>query len=206
MIFLRPSRRWAGRFQGLGSMTDVIRVLRREHANISKLIKTLERQVATSENSGVLDYGIIEGIADYFLSFPDLYHHPKENLVFAKLRERDPAAAKRVGDLQCEHDEIASRARDFAAAARSLRAGERMPGEPFEKWARDFLAFQKDHMEKEERLFFPAALAVLTPEDWRELEARMTDQEDPLFGENVGDRYEALHANILQWEQEDRER
>lgn len=183
-------------------MTDVIRILRREHANILKLIRTLERQVALFEKAGVPDDDIIEGIADYFLSFPDLYHHPKENLVFAKLRERDPAAAEKIGDLQREHEEIASRTRDFTTAMRSAPGDERVPEIPFEKRAQDFIDFQKAHMEKEERHFFPAALEVLTPEDWEELEAKMTDQEDPLFGERVGERYEALHANILQWEQE----
>jgi hemerythrin-like domain-containing protein len=187
-------------------MTDVIRILRREHANIFKLIKTLERQVAKLAKGEVPDDDIIEGIADYFLSFPDLYHHPKENLVFAKLRERDPAAASQVGDLQREHEEIAARSRDFATAARSVLDEARMPGKRFQQCAQDFIALQKQHMEKEERLFFPAALDALTPEDWEELEARMTDQEDPLFGEQVGERYEALHANILQWEQEDRQR
>lgn len=184
-------------------MTDVIRILRQEHANIFKLIRVLERQVALFEKAGRPDHDIIEGIADYFLSFPDLYHHPKENLVFAKLIRRDPEAARQIGDLQREHEEIASLTRDFTAAARSLLVDEPSSGTPFEKRARDFIGFQKRHMEKEERDFFPTALKVLTREDWLELEAKMTDQEDPLFGERVGERYEALHANILQWERED---
>lgn len=187
-------------------MSEVIRILRREHANISKLIKTLERQIAVFENDGEPDYDIIEGIADYFLSFPDLYHHPKENMIFAKLRERDPQAARKIGDLQREHDEIASRTREFTAAVRSLLVDARDPATPFDKRARDFVDFQRAHMEKEEKDFFPAALRILTPQDWEELEAKMTDQEDPLFGERVGERYEALHANILQWEREDRQR
>lgn len=187
-------------------MTEVIWVLRREHANILKLIRTLERQLALIEQGEVPDSDIIEGISDYFLSFPDLYHHPKENLVFAKLRERDPEATRRIGDLQREHEEIASRTRDFTAAARSLLINERIPEKPFEKRAQDFIDFQKGHMEREERDFFPVALKILTPEDWEELEAKMTDQEDPLFGERVGERYEALHATILQWEREDRQR
>jgi len=184
-------------------MTEVIRILRREHTNILRLIRTLERQVALFKRAEVPDSDIIGGIADYFLSFPDLYHHPKENLVFAKLRERDPDAARKIGDLQREHEEIASHTRDFTAAARSLLADERTTETPFEKRAQDFIDFQKRHMEMEERHFFPAALKALTPEDWEALEAKMTDQEDPLFGERVGERYEALHANILQWEQED---
>ncbi len=187
-------------------MTDVIRILCLEHENTQKLIRTLERQVAISERGEVPDYDIIEGIADYFLSYPDLYHHPKENLVFAKLRERDPAAASDIGDFQGEHDEIALRTRGFSAAARSKRGGGIVAGIPFEKWAGDFIDVQKEHMENEERLFFPVALQVLTPQDWKELEAKMTDQDDPLFGERVGERYKVLHANILQWERAERQR
>ena len=187
-------------------MADVIRILRREHVNILKLLKILERQVAVLEKGELPDDDIIEGMADYFLSFPDLYHHPKENMVFVKLRERDPTAAEQVGDLQREHEEIASRTRDFAAAARFGLDEAQMPGKRFQQCAQHFIALQKEHMEKEERLFFPAALKALTLQDWEELEERMTDQEDPLFGERVGERYEALHANILQWEKEDRQR
>ncbi len=187
-------------------MTEVIRILRREHENIFRLVNTLERQIAVFENDENPDYDIIEGIADYFVSFPDLYHHPKENMVFAKLRERDPEAARKIGDLQREHDEIASRTRDFTAAVRSLLGRNRAPHPSFEDCAQNFIDFQKAHMEREEKHFFPLALAVLTPEDWRDLEAKMTDQEDPLFGERVGERYAALHADILQWEREDRPR
>ena len=192
--------------QEWGLMTDVIRILCREHENTQVLVNALERQVAISEQGEVPDYDIIEGIADYFLSYPDLYHHPKENLVFAKLRERNPAAASKIGDLQSEHDEIALRTRDFSAAARSLRGGSDVAGIPFEQWARTFIEFQRKHMEEEERLFFPVALETLTREDWKELEAKMTDQEDPLFGERVGERYEMLHANILQWERAEEQR
>jgi hemerythrin-like domain-containing protein len=66
------------------------------------------------------------------------------------------------------------------------------------------MRYQREHMENEERVFFPAALHALTAEDWAELQTRMTDQEDPLFGDNVGERYEALHMDILRWEREER--
>jgi branched-chain amino acid transport system ATP-binding protein len=61
---------------------------------------------------------------------------------------------------------------------------------------------QRDHMTHEERFFLPAARAALTPEDWEDIKARAADQEDPLFGNEVGGRYEALRRDILQWEQE----
>ena len=35
--------------------------------------------------------------------YPEVYHHPQEDLVFATLKSRNPIAAAKVGDLAGEH-------------------------------------------------------------------------------------------------------
>lgn len=183
-------------------MTEIIRVMRREHSNIARLLKALERQIAVFDQAGEPDYDIVDGVIDYILSYPDLYHHPKEELVLAKLRERDPAAAEAVGDLKQEHEELASRAREFAAGVRAtLEQAEEMHGF-LGQWALDFIGLQMRHLLREEEVFFPAALNALTSEDWAELETKMTDEDDPLFGTNVGERYKALRRDIREWERQ----
>lgn len=183
-------------------MSEVMRALRQEHANIKKLLGVLERQLAVFESAGRPDYDIVEGVADYFLSYPDLYHHPKEDLVYRRLLERDPASAQDFGDLQAEHEQIAARTREFAAGVRDVLEEATVPRESFGHWARRFVDMQRQHMQREETVFFPAAEKALTADDWAELEARMTDREDPLFGAGVGERYESLRDDILRWEQE----
>ena len=37
------------------------------------------------------DYEVIRAVISYFEVYPEVYHHPQEDLVFAKLRTRDPA-------------------------------------------------------------------------------------------------------------------
>ena len=187
-------------------MTEIIRVLRHEHGNITRLLKALERQIVVFDQAGEPDYDIIDGVIDYLLSYPDLYHHPKEELVLAKLRERDPAAADAVGDLRNEHEEIAARTREFAAGVRAVLEEAQVPRGSLDRWAQNFIGLQLRHLEMEEMMFFPAALKALTPEDWAELEAKMTDEDDPLFGRNVGERYKALHRNILEWERQNERR
>ncbi len=183
-------------------MTEVIAALRKEHANISQLLDIVEKQVAIFENGGIPDYDIIEGIVDYFQSYPDLYHHPKEDLVYLKLQLRDPAAAKQVGDLRKEHEELAARTREFAVAVRAVLNEAQVSRASFGQWALQFIEVHREHMAHEERFFLPAARAALTREDWEEIRQRASDQEDPLFGEEVGGRYEALRRKILQWERE----
>lgn len=183
-------------------MTEIIRVLRHEHGNITRLLKALERQIAVFNQAGEPDHDIIEGVIDYLLSYPDLYHHPKEELVLATLRGRDPAAATAVGDLRQEHEELASRAREFAATVRAALEDAEIPTESLMQSTQDFITLQTRHLNREEKVFFPAALSALTAEDWARLETKMTDEDDPLFGTNVGERYQALHQDILEWERQ----
>jgi hemerythrin-like domain-containing protein len=183
-------------------MADVIRILRREHAQIAALVKILEREIDEFEKGGQPDYDVVRGALDYFMGFPDMYHHPKEDLVFARLAERDPGACDRTGDLRAAHEELAARSREFAAGIRAVLEEAQVPRESLVKWARAFTDLQTRHMQMEETIFFPAALAALTPDDWVELEAVMTNQEDPLFGDNVGRPLEDLRETVLRWHRE----
>ncbi|HYN37757.1 MAG TPA: hemerythrin domain-containing protein, partial [Rhodospirillales bacterium] len=188
----------------IDSMTEVIRVLRREHANMAALVKALEWQVAEFEAGRAPDYDVIRSAVDYFLSFPDLYHHPKEDLVFARLKVRTPDVTERIGDLRREHEALAARTREFAAGLKAVLDEANVPREAFVRWGRAFIDLQQQHMHMEETEFFPAALQHLGPDDWRELEGAMTTPDDPLFGERVGERFESLRKSILEWQEQHR--
>lgn len=178
-------------------MHDVVAALRQEHSNISQLLDILEHLIAEFEAGGAPDYDAIEGILDYFQSYPDLYHHPKEDLVYQKLKVRAPGAM--ATDLRREHEELATLTRNFAGAVRAVLDEAQVPRDALGRWARQFIDRQREHMHMEERTFFPAARRALTPDDWNEIRTRMTDQEDPLFGVGVGGRYEQLRRGILRW-------
>ena len=179
-------------------MSDAMRILRQEHANMAVLLDALERQLSRFDQTSVPDFKAIAGILDYFLSFPDLYHHPKEDLIYRQLCKRDKAGADAVGDLLSGHEDLALLTRRLARAMvdHILDGQERQPVW-FRSLARTFLDTNRRHMAAEEKHFFPLALRVLTPEDWAEIDARITDRTDPLFGATVETRFESLHRTIL---------
>ena len=131
-----------------------------------------------------------------------MYHHPQEDLVFAKLRERDPAAAARVGDLAREHHKGAERLRGVAQAVEYVLADGEVLRQNVDTIVRDFIAHERQHMMMEDRYFFPAALKALKPQDWTEIASALADPEDPLFSEAAEETFEALRARILQLEKE----
>ena len=81
----------------------IIERLSQEHRNIEKLLAILERELEVFDRGDRPDYEVIRAVISYFEVYPEVYHHPQEDMVFAKLRTRDPVAAAKVGDLAREH-------------------------------------------------------------------------------------------------------
>lgn len=184
-------------------MTDILAALRQDHRNLGQLLEAAERQLDRFDRGETPDYDILQGVLDYCQSYPDLYHHPREDLVFARLSQCDPDAAATVGDLHAEHRRLAEATARFAEALHSVLQDLEVPRQSFDRALRDFLDSYRHHMTMEERDFFPAAEACLSPADWSAIEAEAQEQSDPLFGAKGDDRFAALRADILAWAKED---
>ena len=178
-------------------MAETMRLLCEEHADLAKLLYVLERQIETFNDGGQPDYDIVEGVIGYCLSFPELCHHPKEDLVYRKLMTIDPAAADGMEDLETAHEELAALTRKFASTVHRVLHDPGAHRLTFARVAQDFLYLYRRHIEMEDTDFFPAALKALSEEDWAEIDAQVSDREDPLFGAKVEKRFAALRQEIL---------
>jgi hemerythrin-like domain-containing protein len=186
-------------------MPKIIDILLEEHQNIEKLLLVLEHELGVFDRSERADYEILQTIIQYFQDYPESCHHPKEEMIFEKLKARDPAAAERVGDVEGDHEVEAKRLRSFARAVDAVLADQEFLRENFHMAVHDFVDHQRQHLEKEERLLFPAAVKALRPEDWAEIDARLDDRKDPLFNSVVEEKFHDLQKTILRWEQETEE-
>jgi len=184
-------------------VTEILAALRQDHRNLGQLLKAVERQLDRFDRGETPDYDILQGVVDYCLTYPDLYHHPKEDLIFERLRQLDPVMTDTLGDLQAEHRILAEATRRFADALHSVLQDLEVPRDSFDRVTREFLANYRQHIGMEESVFFPAAEARLTTEDWAVIEAKAKAQVDPLFGAESEASYAALRADILAWAKED---
>ena len=183
-------------------MSRIIEILLEEHRNIEKLLLVLEQELEVFDRSERPDYEILQAIIQYFQDYPESCHHPKEDMVFKKLKVRDPAAAKRIGDVEAEHQVETNRLLRFAQAVADILADREFLRQAFHNVVHDFIEHQRQHMDKEERLLFPAAVQGLRPDDWAELDARLNDQKDPLFNGVIETKFQALQRTILRWQHE----
>ena len=186
-------------------MPKIIDILLEEHQNIEKLLLVLEHELEIFDRSGRPDYEILQTIIQYFQDYPENCHHPKEELIFEKLKLRDPAAAKRFGNVEAEHAVETRRLRSFARAVEYILADQEFLRETFHLAVHDFIEHQREHLKKEERLLFPAALKALQSEDWAAIDGRLDDRKDPLFDSVVEEKFHNLQKTILRWEQETEE-
>jgi hemerythrin-like domain-containing protein len=95
----------------------------------------------------------MRAVVSYFEVYPEVYHHPQEDLVFAKLRTRDPVAAAKVGDLALEHQKGAERLRRVARAVENVLADREILRQNVDTIVRDFITHERRHMMLEDRDF-----------------------------------------------------
>ena len=94
----------------------IINQLVRDHRNMRLLLDIIEEEMNAHADARVPDFDLLRMIAEYTLEYPDLVHHPREDLVFERLVMRDPVSRTIVGHLVEAHKELAQLTRRFAAA------------------------------------------------------------------------------------------
>ncbi len=169
-------------------MSEMIAALKEEHANMRVLLDLIERE---AKRPGGPDYGLLHEIMAYCRTYPDQFHHPKEDLIYRAICRHDPRVTPAIDDLEAEHEELAIASREFAdLVEQGLATGARPPA--FTEIALAFVAQYRRHIEKEDREFFPSAVEILSPEEWRDLGDQISHPGDPLFYQTAGDRLQAL--------------
>ncbi len=177
-------------------MSQVMEQLRTDHLNMARLISVLDLEMRTLEGAGAPDFELMLDILDYALNYPELCHHPQEDLVYRRLMERDPVSSEVVEDLLEEHEKLTAITKEFAELLRGITLDGEVPREKLGALGREYVAVHRRHIEREEITVFPLAEKALREEDWVEIDAAISG-DDPLFGPEVADRYLALYKSII---------
>lgn len=176
----------------------VVHLIGEEHRTIARLLDLIDREVAVFTAGEAPDLDLLASILRYTREFPDRFHHPKEDLIFRTLKERNPAATATVDGMLKEHEEVGRYSEEFATLIERLIEDAEMPRSLFETTARAYLAFQRKHMETENHTVLPLALAHLTEADWAAIDRQVERFEDPLTAPGHDKEYMNLRARIIE--------
>jgi len=176
-----------------------LRVIQQEHMAVSAMLRSLSMLVARARDARETPrFDVLRAMLFYVDEFPERLHHPKESeLLFPKVRLREPDLAAVIDQLDADHARGEASVRELQ---HRLLAFELL-GEPrraeFEDAVERYVDRYLRHMALEESAVLPIARDSLTDEDWAELDAAFGANRDPLAGHEPDDEYAPLFRKIL---------
>src|SRR5678816_3461811 len=82
---------------------DRIALWHAEHVNFATLLELGLEEIERFSRGKAPDYELMLDIMFYMTHYPDVLHHPKEDLAFARIAARDPSVRAVVDVLAHEH-------------------------------------------------------------------------------------------------------
>ena len=176
-------------------MADPIAAWHADHVNFARLLNVLERQLIAFHTGEPLDYALVLAILYYLRHYPDRFHHPREDVAFARLVAHDPAMQLPIARRLQEHRVIAEAGEELLRLVTGVVEGALIERDRVEAAAATYLVYYRHHLAAEEREVIPRAAQLLTPDDWAAVAAVRADP-DPAFGDDFEPRYRELRSQI----------
>ncbi len=170
-----------------------IQALHNEHIYMSNLLDSLEEQVALIAAGRDADFHLLLDIIDYMQSFPERFHHPKEDLIFQRMALRDEHSALDVQAMMAEHKVIEKLTRRLAASIDEVHVLPTvLKKRHVAELCAEYVGRIRQHMNREEAVLLPRAIEVLRQEDWFLIEQQSTPIHAIPIENVLSDNYTAL--------------
>jgi len=177
-------------------MTGPVAHWHTEHVYFRRLLELLHRELDAFHRGERPSYELMLDIVAYLRDYCDRFHHPREDVAFARLAERVPELRLDLARLAQEHRIIARAGEKLRAQLEAALDGAMVARAEVEVAAATYLVYYGNHIAKEDELVLTRAAQALTDADWQAVRAAVSDEPDPLFGEHPQERYRELRRRI----------
>lgn len=178
-------------------MPEIIKQLQIDHRNIARLLGILQEQTAHLEAGEYTDLQLIADIMHYFVNYPDIQHHPYEDLIFSSLSIKEPDVVVIVDELNHEHKSMAEDSQKIYEEITQMQGNAIFSREKIVTHLKNYINTYYSHIEREEARLFTLAQKILTEDDWNKINDEIQFVEDPLFGKILNDQYTSIYKVIL---------
>jgi hemerythrin-like domain-containing protein len=180
---------------------DPLALWHAEHINFAALLDLLELQVASFHAGDRPDYELMIDIVRYLRSYSDLVHHPREDVAFSRMAERDAKLSPVLSRLMQEHRVIAWAGEALLRRLEESAGDAMVARSDVEAAAATYLVYYRHHLNTEERDILPKARQLLQDEDWEAVRNAGPSVADPLIADVVEARYRGLREWVSQQRQ-----
>ena len=163
----------------------------------AELLDFLEAQMDAFHAGGDPNYDLIRDAVFYLQHYAGRFHHPCEDVAFARLLARDPKMELPINRLLQEHRVIALAGDQLRKHLDNILGEVVAERAAVEAAAATYLVYYRHHLAQEETHVIPRAAELLTEEDWSAVVAAVPPGPDPLFGDDVEARFRELRSMIM---------
>ena len=139
-----------------------------EHRLIERMISLIAGALSKIESTRKVDPVFVDTVVDFIRIYADLTHHGKEeDILFRDLGERDLASEEQriMNELIQEHVFGRQTTKALVKANTHYRNGDASALADIASKLRTFVEFYPRHIEKEDKVFFPASRTYFTDEE-----------------------------------------
>jgi len=166
-----------------------------EHRLIEKMLKVVEKELAYINKDSAVDTVFIDTVVDFIRMYADRTHHGKEeDILFRelenkKLKDNDLIMMKELID---EHIQARKAVRELVAANENYRNRDSKSIEIIKEKLGFLVRFYPEHIQKEDKIFFPNAERYFTGKELEKMLADFREFDRKMIHEKYGKLYETL--------------
>jgi hemerythrin-like domain-containing protein len=169
-------------------------VLREEHEGILAMLQIAEAAAFRLRDGKPVPHDLMLNAADFFSNFADKCHHGKEeDRLFPKMvehgieDERGP-----IGIMKEEHVRGRALVRAMREGAARYAGGDAKAAPTLVRNMLEYVQLLREHIEKENNIFFPMADQAIPDAEQRELAQAYDEFEANVMGAGIHERYHAM--------------
>ena len=139
-----------------------------EHRLIERMITLVQKKLNQIESTNQVDPLFIDTVVDFIRIYADRTHHGKEeDILFKKLSNKQMSDQNRriMDELLDEHLLGRKTTKELIEANAQYRAGEKTALAVIVSKLKRLVDFYPKHIEKEDKVFFPAYMQYLSDEE-----------------------------------------
>jgi len=172
--------------------------LRADHRNMAMLLDLLDAEIDRLAASGEPDFDLVRDIMLYVTEYPDVVHHPKEDIVYRHLKSLRPEIHTELERVETDHQYIEESGQKLRNSVEAISLGADLNRDELIETCRHYMEQLHEHMYWEETELFSLADELQHFGDWSEVLLKNNEISDPLFGSRVERKYGRLLVRIQQ--------
>jgi hemerythrin-like domain-containing protein len=169
-----------------------------EHRLIERMITLVQQKLNQIESTNQVDPLFIDTVVDFIRIYADRTHHGKEeDILFKKLANKQMSDQNRriMDELVDEHVLGRKTTKELVEANAQYRVGEKAALAVIVSKLKRLVDFYPKHIEKEDKVFFPAYMQYLSDEE----DQLMLKEFYEFDREMIHEKYKIVLKNLVEW-------